>query len=258
MTSAQLSGWRSSAWLAFGIGAALPFVVALVLVPLRDDIDNANVALILSASVVAVGLFGRRAATVAAAVSAMVWFDFFHTRPYESFTINSHDDVITAIVLLAVGIAVGEIAIRMRKAERAAEQSSQDIARIHAIAELVASGEDPDMVGLTVATELNELLSLKDCAFERGVGPPSEPMAVLERSGDVRIGELRWGVHQSGFPADKVLLEVQGGGVLWGHYVLVRTVGVPISFDRRVVAVALADQVGAAYAARRLNDSSSG
>src|SRR5262245_4200981 len=222
MTRAERLRWLSSGWVALAIGAAVPFAVALVLVPLRDDVDNANVALILSASVVGVALFGRRSASVVAAVSAMVWFDFFHTQPYESFTINSHDDVVTAIVLLAVGIAVGEIAIRMRRAEQAARQSSQDIARIHAIAELVASGEDPDMVGLAVATELNELLSLKDCAFESGSDPPSEPMAVLERSGEVRIGELRWGVHQVGFPADKVLLEVQGGGVIWGHYVLVR------------------------------------
>jgi K+-sensing histidine kinase KdpD len=236
-------------WLAAACGAAAPLAVAAALVPLRDDLDSANVALILAAVVVAVASTGRRPATFLAALSGMIWFDFFHTRPYESFTINDHNDVVTAIVLLVVGVVVGELAIRSRRHRGQAIESSDDIGRIHAVAELVAAGEPPDHVVLAVATELRRLLSLRDCRYE-----PEQPTHLprprprVERSGEVTYGELRWGVESMGLPSDEVELPVIGRGHSFGNFVLVPTPGRPVTFDRRVVAVALADQAGAALA----------
>jgi poly-gamma-glutamate capsule biosynthesis protein CapA/YwtB (metallophosphatase superfamily) len=233
-------------WWALLAGLSGPPAVAAALVPLRHAIDNANVALLLATSVVAVASLGRRSAAVVAAVSAMVWFDFFHTQPYQSFRINSRDDVVTATVLLAVGLLVGELAVRGRRHRAAAREGSSDIALIHSVAELVAAGEPADYVVLVVATQLQGLLALRDCRFER---PASDRlMARIERSGDVVIGELRWGVHSMGFPGREVELPVVVRGETVGRYVLVPTPGVPVSFDRRVVAVAVADQVGSALA----------
>src|ERR1700682_3943270 len=101
-------------WLALALAIVLPLVVAAALVPFRRDIANANVALLLAAAVVLVASLGRRSAAFVAAVSGAVWFDYFHTRPYESFRINSGDDLLTACVLLAVGLFVGELAVRNR------------------------------------------------------------------------------------------------------------------------------------------------
>ncbi|MEA3218373.1 MAG: hypothetical protein QOJ19_4529 [Acidimicrobiia bacterium] len=233
-------------WMALAAGLALPFVVAVALVPFRQKIDNANVALILCAAVVLVSALGRRSAAMATAVSAAIWFDFFHTRPFESFTINSRDDVVTAGVLLAVGLLVGELAVRGRRHREAATESSNELALIHSVAELVSAGESADYVVLVVATQLRELLALRDCRFERP--PGSRQMARIERSGDVVIGELRWGVQAMGFPGREVELPVIARGETVGRFVLIPTPGEPVSFDRRVVAVALADQVGAALA----------
>ena len=63
--------WR--AWLAVVAGIIAPLAAASALVPLRDTIDNANVALVLAAVVVAVALTGSRAAVLVAAASATVW-----------------------------------------------------------------------------------------------------------------------------------------------------------------------------------------
>jgi len=206
--------WRT--WLAFAAGITAPLVVAAAAVPLRATIDNANVALVLAAVVVAVAMTGSRPAVLAAAASATVWFDFFHTRPYESFTVNNRDDVVTALVLLAVGVLVGELAIRSRR-----------------------HGAD----------ELLRLLELRDCRFESGLGWLEGPVvAQLERNGDVVHGGVRWRVSSLGLPSRGVGLEVQGGGQTYGRFLLLPTAGVPVSFARRIVAVALADQVGAAFA----------
>jgi len=48
---------------------------------------------------------------------------------------------------------------------------------------------------------------------------------------------------------DQIDLVVHGRGRPHGRFVLTPTPGVPVSWDRRVVAVALADQAGAALAA---------
>jgi K+-sensing histidine kinase KdpD len=233
-------------WLALALAIVLPLVVAAALVPFRRDIANANVALLLAAAVVLVASLGRRSAAFVAAVWGAVWFDYFHTRPYESFRINSGDDILTACVLLGVGLFVGELAVRSRRHHTAAVESSNDIARIHSVAELVADGEAPQYLVMVVANELRDLLSLQDCRFDSQPSP--KPMARIERNGEVVIGELSWGVHSMGFPGKEVELPVIGHGVVLGRYVLVPTPAEPVSFDKRIVAVALADQVGAVLA----------
>jgi K+-sensing histidine kinase KdpD len=231
-------------WLALILAVTLPLALAAGMVPFRADIANANVALILAAAVVLVASLGRRSAALISAVSAMVWFDFFHTRPYESFRINSGDDLLTACVLLAVGLFVGELAVRSRQHRTAAADSSNDIARIHSVAELVANGESAEYLITVVANELRDLLSLQACHFE--AHPGTKPIARLEQNGEVVIGPVRWGVNSMGFPGKEVELPVMGHGHVLGRYVLVPTPAEPVSFDKRVVAVALADQVGAA------------
>jgi K+-sensing histidine kinase KdpD len=234
-------------WLALLLAVGLPLVLAAGMVPFRTDLANANVALILAAAVVLVASLGRRSAAFAAAALAFVWFDFFHTRPYESFRINSGDDLLTACVLLAVGLFVGELAVRSRRHRSTAADSSNDIARIHSVAELVAEGEAVEYLVMVVTNELRDLLTLRDCRFEPH--PGTKPMARIERSGEVVIGQLRWGVHSMGFPGTEVELPVIGHGEVLGRFVLIPKPGEPVSFDKRIVAVALVDQLGAAMAA---------
>ncbi len=50
-----------------------------------------------------------------AALVAALAFDYFLTRPYGSFRITGHADLVTGILLLVVGLAVGELAARGRR-----------------------------------------------------------------------------------------------------------------------------------------------
>ena len=89
----------------------VPPAVCALLTPFRDNFDNANAALLLVVVIVAVAAFGIRLAGVLAAVSSAVWFDFFLTVPYNTFTINSSSDVELTVLLVLIGTAVTEIAI---------------------------------------------------------------------------------------------------------------------------------------------------
>src|SRR5215203_4158084 len=103
--------------LAFVLGALVPIITAMALVPLRGDMLAANIALILMATVVIAASLGDRAAGVVGALTATLSFDFFHTKPYLSLTMTSADDVETALVLLVTGIFVGTLAARRRRAQ---------------------------------------------------------------------------------------------------------------------------------------------
>jgi hypothetical protein len=224
-----------------------PIAVAGLLVSVRDRVQNANVALVLVIVVVAAAALGERSAGVLAAVVSALSFDFFHTRPYLRLTIDTADDVETTLLLLAVGLLVGHIAAGARRARASAEASSGEVWRIHRVAERAARGEEAVEVIRAAQDELTDLLALRSCRFEAQPFSPGLPR--LERGGhlDVHV----WRFHDGGFelPTEGVELPVYGRGQQLGRFVLEPTATSVVSLERRVVAVAIADQVGAALAA---------
>jgi len=239
------SRWTRAAWVAAGVAA--PVGVAGVLVALRDDMLNANVALVLVSVVGAVAVAGGRLPGMVAAVSAALAFDFFHTRPYLRLSINSGDDVQTTALLLAVGLAVGRLAAHGRESRRLADDREIEIRRIHRIASLGAGGDPAADVIMAAQVELTELLQLRACRFEALSSHRSLPR--LERSGVVSL--LEYGLGDEGFclPQSGAELPVVGRGHQLGRFVLEPSAGTSVSLDQRVVAVAIADQVGAVLAA---------
>jgi hypothetical protein len=240
-----LNGVRRNVGLVLGWLA--PISVGAALVGVRDHIQNANVALILVVVVVAAAAVGGRLAGATAAVVSALSFTFFHTQPYLRLTIDSADDVETTLLLLAVGLLVGHITARSMRARASAVESSLEIRRIHRVAERAARGEEAAGVVEAAQDELVQLLTLQACRFE--AQPFLTALPRLERSGllDQRV----WRYRDGGFELspEGVELPVYGRGQQLGRFVLEPTAGVGVSLDQRVVAVAIADQVGAALAA---------
>jgi len=75
-------------------------------------------------------------------------------------------------------------------------------------------------------------------------------MLRIEHDGQVILGGRVWGVEQMGLPGPEIELLVQGRGQTLGRFVLKPTPGLPVPLQRRVVAVALADQVGSVLTPR--------
>lgn len=250
------SGWPQLAepwwrWLPLLAALAAPVAVAAALIPLRSPVDNTNIALVLVAVVVAVAATGGRLAGAIGAVSAAVSFDFFFTRPFGSLTITRRSDVETAVLLLVVGLIVGELSARNSRHRVHADESQGDIARLHAVAGMVSTGAHPEQVIIAVRNELQSLLRLRSCTFTRNFA--TRPRPTLEWDGEVLVAGMRWGASHMGLPGKEVDLVVHGQGRQLGRFVMTPSPGVPVSWDRRVVAVALADQVGAALAGAKVN-----
>ena len=225
---------------------SVPSSVAALLVPLRDHVQAANLALVLVLVVVAAAAVGGRGAGAVAAVVSALSFDFFLTQPYLSLQIDSADDIETTLILLVIGLVVGELVVRARRSRRAAIRGADEIARLHRVAELAAIGKPADELVREVTRELTELLELRDCWFEPP--PTRRPLPRLERTGAVTgMTERRFVSGEFALPSE-CELPVWGRGRELGRFVLVADTREGVSLEARTVAVALSDQLGGVLA----------
>jgi K+-sensing histidine kinase KdpD len=230
-------------------GVAAPLAVTAILVPFRTSFPNTDAALALILVVVAVAALGSRLAGIMAAASAAIWFDFFLTRPYERFSITHRTDIETTVLILVIGVAVTEIAVWGRRQQLAATRRAGYLHGINAAAEAVAVGGSASTLIDDVSSQLVRLLSVRSCRFERGVAGLGRP-ARLMHDGHV-VGpdqQQELDVQTDGMPTTTEVL-VESGGVLQGRFLLTADPGARPTVEQRLVAVAFADQVGAALAA---------
>ncbi|HEY3722078.1 MAG TPA: DUF4118 domain-containing protein [Acidimicrobiia bacterium] len=227
--------------LAWVVALAGPVVVSAVLVPLRSDIRTSNVSLVLVLVVVVAAVLGGRLGGAIAALVSFASFDFFFTRPYSSLTIDSRDDVETAVLLLVVGLAVGELVVRNRRSRTRAAQSRAEVVRVRRLSELAAGGEPAGRLIGIVKDELVALLHVDECRFEplpfredlpelrhQGVRIPAVDLPEL--AGDHRVALP---VYGAGRPVGRFVIDLEDGAT-----------GIALPPEDRALAVALADQLG--------------
>jgi len=216
-----------------------PIALSALLVGFRDDLF----------AVLAAALIGGRRGGVVSAIVAAACFDFFFTRPYYSFTINRHDDVETTIVLLVVGLVVGELVIRTRESRRLAYKSRREVEQIRRVAELAAGRGPTARLISIVEHEVVALLGARGARFERPPFPTTLPRV---GHGVVTIGDNDSNSEPQPGPKNEVELPVWGRGREIGRLVLVLpedSVGLTVPAEDRALAVALVDQLGAVLAA---------
>jgi hypothetical protein len=227
-------------------GLLAPCAAALVLVGLRPYVPSVDGALALVAVLVAVAWFGQRGPGLVATVSALVCFDLFLTPPYGRWQIASREDIETAVLIAAVGVAVTELGHAVRHSRAELGRCVADLEMVHAAAEVVSSGGSPTGLADGVAEMLRSTLRLRDCGFRFG---PGGRLPVLDHDGIVRWGETEWDVRTNGLPLTVATeLYVYIGGRVCGRFVLTGAAGAHPTIEQRLSAVALADQVGAAMA----------
>jgi hypothetical protein len=232
--------------LAWAVALVGPLAASLLLLPLRDEIRTSNVSLVLVLVVVVAAVLGGRIGGALAALVSMAAFDFFFTRPYSSFTINSRDDLETALLLLVVGLIVGEVVVRGRRNRAVAAESRAEVVRVRRLSELAAGGEPAGRLIGIVQGELVSLLPVRECRFEplpfrrtvpelthQGVRIPGSEEPAGRGSG----GTIALPVNGSGRPVGRFVLQLETGST-----------GIEVPPEDRALALALADQLGTVLA----------
>ena len=185
MTTRGSAGIRCAA-----VAAAV--VVAAIASLLRELLTSTGAALVLVLVVVAVSVAGDRAAGVLAALSAALSFDFFLTVPYYQFAIFAREDLETAILLLAIGVAVTEISLWGRRQQSQSGRREGYLAGVAHAARMAADGYPTEDLVATVGRMINDVLDLDDTRYEpverahggatRAAGPRPRRRGALARS----------------------------------------------------------------------------
>ncbi len=263
--SAHPMGWRSR-WqldsrrrslLATGLGLTLPLAIAIAWIPVRSRLPNVDLALVLIVAVAGLGSLQSRTAVYLASVSAALWFEFFDTAPFERLGIARSPDVETTLILAVVAVMVGELAVRTTRHRDYARREFEKLSSIRSTAELIASGEELVHVIEAVAADLTTLLGLSTCSFESSepdpgrsaltregrLVPPERPSLLAPPAGHLEHGGARVQVGDVELP---VIVQ----GTVLGQFVLQFPAGELPQRDHLLIAVTLADNVGAAFLAQ--------
>lgn len=233
--------------MGMALGGLGSMATAAALVGVRGHVSSANIALVLVAFVLLGALTGGRVAGAVSAVIAAMSFDFFHTLPYNSLKMSSSDDIQTTLILLGIGVVVGEMGAWARRGRTAMKEERMEIRRLHRVAEMAARGDSVEDLTLSVTAEIASALTLERCWFDRTESSHNRPQ--LLREGRVVGGKQVYGRGGVELPVGGLELAVLGRGKELGHFVLMPAPAEVVSLERRLIAVALADQLGQVLAA---------
>jgi len=233
------------------LGGMAPILAAAALVAVRGHVDNTNVALLLAVVVVAAGAGGGRVAGAIAGLTAAASFDFFHTRPYLSLLMHDADDVEMTVLLLVLGLVAGRLAWKAGVAARQRDDGRGGLDQIRRLATQVAEGARSADVLAAARVELIDLFHLVDCQFEAAPFQDRFDLPALERNGVVAHRRYRMepgGDLEVELPAEGIALPVLSRGQIVGRFILDFNPSAGATLEQRIVAIALADQVGASLA----------
>jgi K+-sensing histidine kinase KdpD len=223
----------------------LPLAIAVVLFPFHASMPTTEAALIVLVVILGVAAVADHLAGVLVAVSAGLLFDFFLTSPYERLSITRRQDIETTVLLFVVGLAVTALAARARRNRRRASEQSSYLAELCLVSRMMAEGAEPRLAIAHVEGLLADVLGLRACQYDPL--PPTGKSAIVRRDGSVVLAGRRW----PNLPGRVVDLPVEYGSQSYGRFALTPTPGHEVPLERRLVAAALASDVGAILAGTR-------
>ncbi|MGV8908519.1 MAG: DUF4118 domain-containing protein [Propionicimonas sp.] len=180
------------------LSVVVPLVVSGSLYPVIGFIPNSAAALVLVLLVVGSAATGDRMAGVLASVASAVGFDFFLTAPYLQLRIDSVEDVVLAVLLLLVGLAVSELASWGIRQSVTATQQAGFVKGALESADLAAGSISlPDALE-RVADSIKQLLGAEQVSFE--YGDQDVTAAVINRDGTMRYKGRTVDVALTGLP----------------------------------------------------------
>ena len=191
-------------------------------------------------------IIGGRIAGVVTRGGRGLSFDFFFTSRTSRCASSSKDDVATFVVLAHRGARRGRARVRARRGGVARERRAPSSTACYRVAELSARGADVDDVVSSARAELIGLFGLDRVCVRgrRGPAPSSRASATAARS-----------KHAAVASGDFLLPDRRGRGAGQGprprprsSRALRRADTTRAPLEKRLVAVAIADELGAALA----------
>lgn len=225
------------------LAAAVPALGAVALLPLRGTVGSTTIALILSALVVVCALATGRLGGLLAGLSGAVAFDLLHTQPYRSLAITRTQDLVTVLLMAAIGLLTGHVVSRAAAERARRERAERESLHIRSLLELQAGGEAPGRLIQVASREISALLGGAPCVYE---APP-----FLDRLPELGHAGVRVPAGDRGPLATPRLLQipVRSHGETVGRFVVELEQAAParvLHDENRAMVRAVADSLGAA------------
>lgn len=224
-------------------GAIAVFGLAAALVPLRDTLGPANVALLVTVVVVLAAVGGGRTAGALSGVVGAITFNFLYTKPYLTLRVNDSKDVATIVLIVVIGLGVGQLTSLRTRQQRAHTTGLRSLRGIEGIAALASSGAGADQLWDAIRTELIDSLHLTDARWEQGEPEPGR--ATIDREGHLDISRHAFTGHGFALPDNGAQVPVVAGGRRVGQIVLEAPPLTTVTIEQRRAVLAMADQLAA-------------
>ena len=262
---------RAAIGLAVAISSLAVATLGVALLEALVGVPNASAVYLVA--VVATALVAGAPVAVAVSVASFLLYDFFFTAPFHTFTISDPGEWVSVILLLFVGIVVGQLAALQRSRTEDARAREREARALFQVSRALATRESTDAVlpimakilrgeagmervWIALGSDARERVAADSGTDQRPVLPALQ--RVLRRMPGNEPAQ--WvSVHQPGQPrahgggleAYRIRIEA-GGGVLGSVWALRdRSAGEPDRTETRLLAAA-ADQTGQALAHDRL------
>ncbi|MEZ5141692.1 MAG: DUF4118 domain-containing protein [Acidimicrobiales bacterium] len=230
--------------LAVALGALAPLPVAVVLTALPGGRPDTVVTVLVLVGVVvlAAGMGGRRAGAASALVAGLS-YDFFFLEPYLSLHIHAVSDVVAFVLLLAVGLLVGQVAGRSRHRQDVVDEQRTGIRVVHHLAEQLAGGASRAELREAAARALVDHMDLASCTWRE-----DDPGLVTRvgRAGTLDLPHYRLAAHGFEVPSDGLALVASHAGEDLGWFHVHGRPGIGVTKEQWLTAVTVVDLVAAA------------
>lgn len=240
---------------------------------LQDQVGVANASPVYLVAVVVCGFVEGTPAAILAAIGASLIYNYFFTQPMYTLLIADPGVLLSVVVLLFVGIVVGQLAGLQRSRATAAVAGQREARALFGVSRVLATRAETDVALSRIATSLRDETAMERVWIALGPDPLSERIAAdtddnLQRPVGTRMRVLqrtpgdepaRWAlVHRPGPPGrvaervDTYRIRIEASGQPLGSIWAVRRreLDEPDWTQTRLLGGA-ADQIGQALAQDR-------
>lgn len=241
---------------------------------LESSTHVVNASAVYLVAVVATAIVGGAPGAIVAAIASVLLYDFFFTAPYYTLTISDPGEWLSVVILLFVGIVVGQLSALQRSRTEDARTREREARALFQVSRALATRESTPEVLQSIAKILREethmervWVALGDGSRERvaadsgsGERPASSALhrVLRRRPGNEPAEWLR--IHQpdqsrtrQSTDLDAYRVRIEAGEVVLGSIwsLRSRSMGEPDRTETRLLATS-ADQTGQALAHDRL------
>ncbi|MBK6636342.1 MAG: DUF4118 domain-containing protein [Rhodocyclaceae bacterium] len=185
----------------YAVAASTCLAVMLLSLPLRDQVDVANIDMLFVLAVFASAIWCGRGPAVMAAFFSVALFDFFFIPPYYSFAVADAQYLITFAVMLLVGLITSQLVARLAERTTAAQESERQTRLLHAFSRELGVALDAEQA-MAATTRFVAAFGFRAIALL-----PSLPDSgsVLSPLGQERLTTLELSFAHSAFEQQRII-----------------------------------------------------